>query len=159
MKTVETAALLLRALQFAANKHRDQRRKDAGASPYINHPIAVANVLAELTDDKRLPKAERKRLQVERAPGASDRAKLVKLADKICNVLDVTHSPPASWRVERRREYLDWTERVVAGCRGSNGKLERYYDSVLREARGVLEADGSSTAAAYGNTAKRHGSR
>lgn len=38
--------LLLRALTFAARKHRDQRRKDAEASPYINHPIALADVLA-----------------------------------------------------------------------------------------------------------------
>jgi guanosine-3',5'-bis(diphosphate) 3'-pyrophosphohydrolase len=39
-------ATLLRALAFSAEKHRDQRRKDADASPYINHPIALANVLA-----------------------------------------------------------------------------------------------------------------
>src|SRR5260221_4580419 len=38
-------ALLLKALAFAAHKHRDQRRKDAQASPYINHPIALADVL------------------------------------------------------------------------------------------------------------------
>src|SRR5512138_2638809 len=38
-------ALLLKALAFAAHKHRDQRRKDADASPYINHPIALADVL------------------------------------------------------------------------------------------------------------------
>ena len=41
----EHLPLLLRALAFAAHKHRDQRRKDAEASPYINHPIAVADVL------------------------------------------------------------------------------------------------------------------
>ena len=38
-------ALLLRTLAFAAHKHRDQRRKDPAASPYINHPIALADVL------------------------------------------------------------------------------------------------------------------
>ena len=37
---------LLVALEFAAHKHRDQRRKDASASPYINHPIALARLLA-----------------------------------------------------------------------------------------------------------------
>src|SRR5450631_2287774 len=37
--------LILRALAFAAHKHRDQRRKDVKASPYINHPIALADVL------------------------------------------------------------------------------------------------------------------
>ena len=40
------AALLLEALAFAAERHRDQRRKDVDASPYINHPIAVAHLLA-----------------------------------------------------------------------------------------------------------------
>ena len=36
----------IKAGAFASEKHRNQRRKDADASPYINHPIAVANVLA-----------------------------------------------------------------------------------------------------------------
>lgn len=40
--------LLFRALSFAANKHRDQRRKDTGATPYINHPIAVTRLLIEI---------------------------------------------------------------------------------------------------------------
>ena len=133
-------ALLLKALAFAAHKHRDQRRKDPEASPYINHPIALADVLvneggvtdvevlcaallhdtvedtattpdelaeafgarvasivAEVTDDTRLPKAERKRLQIEHAGALSTQAKLVKLADKICNLRDVAQRPPASW--------------------------------------------------------------
>ena len=139
-------ALLLKALAFAAHKHRDQRRKDAEASPYINHPIALADVLvneggvsdvevlcaallhdtvedtattpeelasafgsriarivAEVTDDTTLPKAERKRLQVEHAGGLSPEAKLVKLADKICNLRDVAERPPASWDLARRQ--------------------------------------------------------
>lgn len=176
-------ALLFDALRFAAGKHRDQRRKDHHASPYINHPIEVASVLAtaggvsdvatlaaavlhdtiedtqttaeeleerfgrevrllveELTDDKRLPKEERKRLQILHAAGASHRAKLVKLADKICNVRDVTHQPPAGWSDERRREYLDWTEQVVAGCRGASAALERLYDRSLAEGRTALGA-------------------
>jgi guanosine-3',5'-bis(diphosphate) 3'-pyrophosphohydrolase len=41
-------AALLKALHFAADKHRDQRRKDAEASPYINHPIEVAELLARV---------------------------------------------------------------------------------------------------------------
>jgi GTP diphosphokinase / guanosine-3',5'-bis(diphosphate) 3'-diphosphatase len=39
-------AIFVKAVDFAARKHRFQRRKDEEASPYINHPIAVANVLA-----------------------------------------------------------------------------------------------------------------
>ncbi|HPA90867.1 MAG TPA: HD domain-containing protein, partial [Quisquiliibacterium sp.] len=37
---------LIDAIAFAAHKHRDQRRKNARASPYINHPIELARVLA-----------------------------------------------------------------------------------------------------------------
>ena len=174
-------ARLLDALRFSAEKHRHQRRKDQGASPYINHPIAVADVLArvggvsdlttlvaavlhdtiedtattaeeleqqfgrevrllveEMSDDKSKKKEERKKLQEVHARTASHRAKLIKLGDKICNVRDITYDPPAAWDLTRRREYLDWTERVVAGCRGANGDLERYYDRVLAEARARL---------------------
>ena len=164
-------ALLLKALAFAAHKHRDQRRKDAEASPYINHPIALADVLvneggvtdapviaaallhdtvedtdtrpqelaeafgpriagivAEVTDDKALPKAERKRLQVEHAASISREAKLVKLADKICNVRDVADDPPANWPVERRIEYFEWCKTVIDGLRGVHQGLEQMFD-------------------------------
>jgi len=164
-------ALLLKALAFAAHKHRDQRRKDREASPYINHPIALADVLvneggvsdvdvlcaallhdtvedtattpeelvdtfgarvarivAEVTDDKALNKADRKRLQVENAARLSPEAKLVKLADKICNLRDVAERPPAGWDLARRREYFDWAKRVVDGLRGSHPRLEAAFD-------------------------------
>jgi guanosine-3',5'-bis(diphosphate) 3'-pyrophosphohydrolase len=41
-------AVILKAAEFAARKHRDQRRKDKSASPYINHPIALAEVLSRV---------------------------------------------------------------------------------------------------------------
>ena len=46
MKDPNTIAAILKALHFAATRHRDQRRKDVEASPYINHPIEVAELLA-----------------------------------------------------------------------------------------------------------------
>ena len=39
-------SIVIRAAAFAAHKHRDQRRKDANATPYINHPLALAQILA-----------------------------------------------------------------------------------------------------------------
>ena len=174
-------ALLFRALAFAAYKHRDQRRKDAEASPYINHPVEVARLLASeagvcdlatllaailhdtiedtgtrgdeiearfgtevralveaVTDDKALPKEERKRLQIEHAPHLSPPAKLIKLADKISNVTDVTRNPPEDWSLDRRRDYLDWAERVVEGCRGVNEALELRFDEALAAGRSTL---------------------
>jgi GTP diphosphokinase / guanosine-3',5'-bis(diphosphate) 3'-diphosphatase len=165
-------ALIIKATLFAAEKHKRQRRKGADASPYINHPIALANVLIneahvtdidvlcaallhdtiedtqtteqelraafgeaitrivlEVTDDKSLSKAERKRLQVEHAPRLSAGAKLVKLADKICNLRDITSSPPVDWSTDRRREYFDWAGSVVDRLRGTHARLEEIFDA------------------------------
>lgn len=168
-------ATIFRALGFAADKHRDQRRKDDHGSPYINHPIALARVLSdeagvadseilcaallhdtvedtdttleeldehfgpavrrivmEVTDDKRLPKAERKRLQVQHAATASRQARLVKMADKICNLRDVHHSPPVGWSLERRQAYFDWAHEVIAAMRGTHPHLESLFDAAYR---------------------------
>jgi GTP diphosphokinase / guanosine-3',5'-bis(diphosphate) 3'-diphosphatase len=167
-------SIILAASAFAAHKHRDQRRKGADASPYINHPIAVANVLAneagitdptilaaallhdtiedtdttaqeleaefgpqiativlEVTDDKSLPKQERKRLQIEHAATISERAKFVKLADKICNVRDMSRSPPVDWSLERRADYFSWAKRVVDQMRGVSPVLESLFDAAF----------------------------
>lgn len=170
----------LAALMFAAERHRDQRRKDAVESPYINHLIAVtkllaevgidepvvliaaalhdtvedtptrreeleaifgaavAGVVAEVTDDKTLPKERRKILQIEHAPHLSPAAKLVKIADKICNVRDVAGNPPRHWSLTRRREYIEWAAAVTEGCRGVYPPLESVWDATLAEAREKL---------------------
>jgi GTP diphosphokinase / guanosine-3',5'-bis(diphosphate) 3'-diphosphatase len=165
-------ALLLKALAFASLKHRDQRRKDAQASPYINHPIALADLLVneggvtdvevlcaallhdtiedtettlqelerefgrkialivlEVSDNKMLKKGTRKRMQVEHAASASYEAKLVKLADKTCNLRDVNARPPATWDLARRREYFDWAKEVVDRLRGVHAELEAAFDA------------------------------
>ncbi len=99
----------------------------------------TADIVIEVTDDKSLPKSERKRLQVEHAPHLSAEAKLVKLADKISNITDVTNNPPAGWPIERRREYVDWGERVVEGLRGANPALEQMFDEVVKASRKSLD--------------------
>ena len=88
----------------------------------------VAEVVVEVTDDKSLPKAERKRLQVETASAKSRRARLIKIADKTSNLRSIPKSPPVGWDIERQREYFDWAARVVAGCRGTNAVLEQWFD-------------------------------
>ncbi|BAK75886.1 metal dependent phosphohydrolase [Pseudogulbenkiania sp. NH8B] len=165
---------LIKAIAFAAEKHRNQRRKDADASPYINHPIALANVLAneggiedatilcaavlhdtiedtettmegliqlvghkvasivlEVTDDKALEKHVRKQQKIEHAPHLSSEAKLVKLADKICNLRDILASPPADWSADRKQAYFDWAAQVVDGVRGIHPELEAVFGGVF----------------------------
>ncbi len=70
----------------------------------------------------------------------SERAKLIRIADKIANAHDVIHHPPANWDLKRRREYLEWTAEVVAGCRGINPQLEAAYDQILQGGRPILDS-------------------
>ena len=101
---------------------------------------AIAGLVAEVTDDKSLPKAERKRRQVATAAAKSERARLIKIADKTSNVRGLAHSPPADWDVARMGEYIDWAQQVVAGCRGLNAALERAFDGAVMEARMAIAA-------------------
>ena len=87
----------------------------------------IASIVSELTDDKSLPKAERKRLQIEHAPHMSREGALVKLADKICNLRDVGDSPPAGWSIERQRDYFDWAKAVVDRLPRVNAKLSELF--------------------------------
>ncbi len=171
-------AKFIQAASFAAKKHRGQKRKGAVEEPYINHPLEVANLLAnvgkvedndiliaavlhdtiedtettkeeiaelfgtkvsemvlEVTDDKSLPKAERKQKQIEHAPHLSIGAKHIKLADKSSNIRDVTENPPDFWSDERRLEYILWGEKVVAGLRGVNENLENHFDKLVETAK------------------------
>ena len=177
----ESTGLILKALRYSAEKHSDQRRKNAEASPYINHPIQVTEILwtvggvrdtalllasilhdtiedtdatpqeikeefgeevldlvLEVTDDKNLSKKARKQKQIETAPLKSRKAKMLKLADKISNIGEIINSPPRDWSLKRKQEYLLWSERVVAGLRGSNENLEHRYDELLAEGKQVL---------------------
>ncbi len=94
----------------------------------------VSALVAEVTDDKALPKAERKRLQVEHALHASNGARIIKLADKTSNLRSLGASPPTDWPVQRRQEYVAWAREVVANCRGANSWLEVQFDIAAADA-------------------------
>jgi guanosine-3',5'-bis(diphosphate) 3'-pyrophosphohydrolase len=184
--TDRSLSRLLAALDYAAQQHRDQRRKGAGSEPYINHPIALLRILSveagihdadvlttallhdviedcsgpdqefigqrraeigkafgkrvlalveAVTDDKSLPKEQRKQAQVEHAAHLPHRARLVKLADKIANVRDIGRSPPLDWDAARIAAYFDWSAAVVEALRGTDAKLERLFHAALAAAR------------------------
>jgi len=173
---------LLKAIDFAAQKHSKQRRKNQEASPYINHPIEVAaylsdigeiddedvivaallhdtiedtetsemeivslfgnrvaNLVLECTDDKSLEKQERKRLQIVNAPKKSPEAKLIKIADKICNLRSVISDPPKGWSTLRQLDYFKWAEKVTLGLLGENQRLDEDIQTVLKEGIGKLK--------------------
>ena len=167
----DSVLALISATAFAAHAHRNQRRKDANRSPYINHPFALMDVLAneagradptmlaaavlhdtiedievtfddlktafgekiasivlEVTDNKSLTKHERKIRQIEHAATISPEAKMVKLADLICNLRDLIQTPPLDWPVDRRRDYCDWATQVVDRMRGVCPRLEALFE-------------------------------
>ena len=94
----------------------------------------VAQIVEEVTDDKSLPKDERKRKQINTAPKKSNRAKLIKLADKTSNLRAITASPSPEWSVKRRLEYVKWARDVVAAVRGTNEWLEAEFDKAAEAA-------------------------
>jgi len=98
----------------------------------------VAGLVVEVTDDKALPKAERKRLQIEHAPMLTPRAKILKLADKISNLRSLATSPPAHWPMQRRADYVVWTSKVVQGLRGASGVLEQQFDQAAADAERAI---------------------
>jgi (p)ppGpp synthase/HD superfamily hydrolase len=98
----------------------------------------VAALVAEATDDKSLPKAERKRLQILHMPEKSARAQLLKIADKTSNVRAVAASPPAGWSRQRLVDYVDWAEAVVARRATSNGLLDRVFAEAAERARATF---------------------
>jgi (p)ppGpp synthase/HD superfamily hydrolase len=99
----------------------------------------VADIVMEVTDDKTLPKDERKRKQIESAPMKSSEAKLIKLADKTSNLRTIASSPAADWSVERRLEYIEWAKSVVAGLRGTSPWLEKQFDEATERAMQSLD--------------------
>jgi (p)ppGpp synthase/HD superfamily hydrolase len=95
----------------------------------------VAALVAEVTDDKALPKEERKRLQIDETPAKSRRAKLLKIADKTSNLRSMVNSPPKGWTEERLRDYVVWAEQVVRSCRGLNPALDAAFDVAHADAK------------------------
>jgi (p)ppGpp synthase/HD superfamily hydrolase len=99
---------------------------------------AVLGIVLEVTDDKSLPKEERKRLQIATTAGKSREAGLLKIADKTSNVYAVAVSRPVGWDGPRVADYVRWAQAVVASCRGLNAELEKAFDVAVSAAHAAL---------------------
>lgn len=93
----------------------------------------IADIVKEVTDDKSLPKNERKKLQIEHAKTASNAAKLVKMADKYSNLSDIKNNPPSFWSREELDGYIFWSYAVFRNISGVNRNMEEKMENLFRE--------------------------
>ena len=92
----------------------------------------VADLVLEVTDDMGLSKEKRRQRQVGTVAQKSERARLLKLADKTSNITAIVEKPPAEWSRAELEDYLRWALSVVdAGCRGLNAELEARFDRAI----------------------------
>lgn len=175
--------LFVRAAHFAAEAHKGQRRHGRERIPYINHPLAVAGIVADHSADEDmlaaavlhdvvedcdvtldeiaarfgpvvaglvealtdapdwadLPGGERKARQAEKMAGASDGARLIKMADQLHNVTDLargTSGRPAA----KLAAYADQATLVVDACRAVAPDLGARFDAAVARLRAVASA-------------------
>ncbi len=91
----------------------------------------VALIVQEVTDDMQLPKRIRKKLQIENAPFLSTPAKLIKIADKACNMYDLINYP-IYWTKKRKRAYFEWSKQVFDSCKNINNQLDEHFNEVYQ---------------------------
>jgi guanosine-3',5'-bis(diphosphate) 3'-pyrophosphohydrolase len=100
--------------------------------------MRVRCLVEAVSDDKSLPKAERKQRQIDHAASLSTGAALIKISDKIANITDMVQSPPKGWSLERRQQYLEWASAVVDNCPTVNERLEAHFRDTVAAVRASL---------------------
>ena len=105
----------------------------------------VADLVGELTDPPRTPRARRRQLQVEKAAGKSAQARLIKVADKTSNLRSVAMSPPREWDSARKLAYVRWGVAVVAALPalpdGARATFLDVVETAWRASAGPEDAD------------------
>ena len=91
----------------------------------------TAAIVRELSDDMTLEHAKRKQLQIVRAKGLSKAARMIRIADKVCNMRDLMSYPMIEWSVEKKRAYVKNSIQVVDEIRGTNAALENWFDETV----------------------------
>ncbi len=95
----------------------------------------ITALILELSDLGSETEKEKWENQLKKIDKLNSGAKVIKLADKIENVRYILSYPPKGWDMERRIIYLDWSEKIINALRGTNIKLELYFDNLLATAK------------------------
>jgi len=93
----------------------------------------VLAIVQEVSDDKHQPTEIRRKRQLAQIPQLSHPARLIRLADKFCNLLDRVQHPPPQWSAADLQTYCKWSRSAVAALRGSNSALEQAYEQRYRK--------------------------
>jgi guanosine-3',5'-bis(diphosphate) 3'-pyrophosphohydrolase len=100
----------------------------------------VLGYVLEVSDNKALPRAERKRLQVKHAHTLSEGATLIKLADRISNLRSIAAEAPKGWTVDRQEEYFRWSMEVFEQLPRVNEALENLLLKVHASGLEIVKA-------------------
>ena len=87
----------------------------------------VADLVLEVSDEKDKPRDERKAMQIKNASNLSYEAKLIRIADKICNIQDICGADIPNWSYEQKFKYLEWAKDVVDQLKGTHKLLENHF--------------------------------
>jgi len=167
---------ILNAVTYSAQCHQMQTRKNAKKTPYVSHPMTVAetvltvgkvrdadviiaallhdtiddtqatyedirsrfgskveNIVRELTEDKTLSSAKRKKLQIIQAPNKSTGAAIICLSDQIFNLNNLLQDPPIDWTRERIDQYFQWVQSVVNHLPEANAPLKDEVNKIIKD--------------------------
>jgi guanosine-3',5'-bis(diphosphate) 3'-pyrophosphohydrolase len=120
------AAVLHDVIEDCAGSDSEREQRAAEIDAMFGSEVLA--IVQDVTDDKALPKAERKQQQIDHARQILHGAKLVKLADKTANLRDVASNPPPAWPLERRREYFDWARKVIEAIGPAHAGLRKLFE-------------------------------
>lgn len=101
---------------------------------------AVTDLVMEVTDPPGLKGKERRQRQVDHAATSSERAKLIKIADKTSNVAELVDRPAKDETAKGMQKYLDWARAVVEACRGVDDAMEAAFDTAAERLEAAIAA-------------------
>lgn len=122
---------------LAAAALHDTIEKTGTKASEINFQFGekVFQIVMEVTDHNTENETEKFQQQLQRVDTLSKQAKVIKLADKIANVKSLLSFPPEGWDIERRSLYINWADRIIMALKGTNDKLDTYYNELITDAR------------------------